>query len=48
MKNICRNWSLKEYPYINFAPDDVINNTLAEGSFLQKIISKAKVDYVEA
>ena len=97
MKIICRNWSLKEYPYINFAPDasfgeahrawqgnlhvvydrersnraklnketwvsqaakeiflckitvdDVINNTLAEGSFLQKILSKASVDYVEA
>ena len=22
MKNICNNWSLKEYPYINFTPDE--------------------------
>lgn len=38
----------KEILLCKITVDDVINNTLAEGSFTQKIISKAKVDYVEA
>ena len=38
----------KEILLCKITVDDVINNTLAEGSFLQKIISKARVDYVEA
>ena len=38
----------KEIILCKITADDVINSALSEGSFLRKVISRAKIDYVEA